>query len=171
MAANFQQVAPLQTLYDYPANRFVTEFIGEPAMNVLSVGVHEHDGRVVAVHDGVTLTLPDGSGLDAATGTDWAFGVCPEDVSIAGALPGDVETFTATVTVREPLGEQLLIHCQVGGEELRVKVPPRSEVAVGESVELSVDTARLHLFDGMSGDGFYHSTPHDDPTVKHVAAD
>lgn len=165
-----QQVAPPQTLYDYPANRFVAEFIGEPAMNVLPVDVHERDGAIVAAHDGFELTLPAGDGLDDAIETDCAFGVRPEDVSLARTLGDDAETFTATVTVREPLGEQLLLHCQVGGEELRVKVPPRSKVGIEETVELGVDTARLHLF-ATNGDALYHSTPREEPSVERVAAD
>ncbi|WP_435184941.1 ABC transporter ATP-binding protein [Halobellus sp. EA9] len=156
-----QQVAPPQELYDFPENRFVAEFIGEPAMNVLPVEVRAEGGETVAVHDGFVLALP---GVDrpsddvgVASGTAATLGVRPEDISLASTLSDGIDTFPAEVTVTEPLGEQLLLHCQVGGDEFQVKVEPRSEIAVGESVRLGFDPDRLHLFDRSTGDALYHS--------------
>jgi multiple sugar transport system ATP-binding protein len=161
-----QQVAPPQELYDFPSNRFVAEFIGEPAMNVFSVAVRERDRGYVVDHDGFTITVPDGSGLDAAADSDVTFGVRPEDVSLASNLPQGVETFEAAVTVREPLGELLLLHCEVGGDELQVKVEPRSQIQPGDTIEVGFNEERLHLFDAETGDVIYHSTP-----AKEVAAE
>jgi multiple sugar transport system ATP-binding protein len=161
-----QQVAPPQELYDFPSNRFVAEFIGEPAMNVFSVAVRERDRGYVVDHDGFTITVPDGSGLDAAADSDVTFGVRPEDVSLASNLPEGVETFEAAVTVREPLGELLLLHCEVGGDELQVKVEPRSQIQPGDTIEVGFNEERLHLFDAETGDVIYHSTP-----AKEVAAE
>jgi multiple sugar transport system ATP-binding protein len=153
-----QQVAAPQDLYDYPANRFVAEFVGEPAMNVFTTGLRHHDGRAVVDHDGFTVTLPAADRIPA-TDEEVAFGVRPEDISLAANCPSGSETFTATVTVREPLGELLLLHCNVGGGELRTKVEPRSEIYPGDTVELGFDDDRLHLFDIESGEAVYHSAP------------
>ncbi|MFC7078648.1 ABC transporter ATP-binding protein [Haloarcula halophila] len=153
-----QQVAAPQELYDYPANRFVAEFVGEPAMNVFTTGLRHHDERVVVDHDGFTVTLPAADRIPA-TDDEVAFGVRPEDISLAANCPSGSETFTATVTVREPLGELLLLHCDVGGGELRTKVEPRSEIYPGDTVELGFDDDRLHLFDIESGEALYHSAP------------
>jgi multiple sugar transport system ATP-binding protein len=153
-----QQVAPPQELYDFPVNRFVAEFIGEPAMNVFPVDVRKHDGRYVADHDGFTIRLPDGEGLAEATGSTVSFGVRPEDVSLASNLPGGVDTFDAEVTVTEPLGELLLLHCHVGDHELRVKVEPRSDVRAGQTIQIGFNEERLHLFDVDTGEALYHST-------------
>jgi len=157
-AGELQQVAPPQELYDFPANRFVAEFIGEPAMNVFSVDVHERNGHYVADHAGFTIPLPDGEGLDAASDSSVSMGVRPEDISLASNLPDDAETFTVETTVREPLGELLLLHCQLGDDEIHVKVEPRSEIQPGETIEVGFDPDRLHLFDARSGDALYHST-------------
>jgi multiple sugar transport system ATP-binding protein len=161
-----QQVAPPQELYDFPANRFVAEFIGEPAMNVFSASVRRTDDGYVVDHDGFTVTLPDGPGLDTASETDVSFGVRPEDVSLAANLESGTETFEATVTVREPLGELLLLHCEVGGEELQVKVEPRSAIQPGDTIELGFNTERLHLFDAATGDAIYHSTQQQTVTAE-----
>jgi len=153
-----QQVAPPQELYDFPVNRFVAEFIGEPAMNVFPVDVRERDGHYVADHDGFTIRLPAGEGLAEASGSTVSFGVRPEDVSLASNLPGGVDTFDAEVTVTEPLGELLLLHCRVGDHELRVKVEPRSDVRAGETIQIGFNEERLHLFDADTGEALYHST-------------
>ena len=153
-----QQVAPPQELYDYPTNRFVAEFIGEPAMNVLPVDVRSRDRTYVAEHDGFSVSLPDGEGLDAASESTVTLGVRPEDVSLASNL-STADPFEAEVTVREPLGELLLLHCRVGDDELQVKVEPRSRIETGDRIELGFNEERLHLFDARTGDVLYHSTP------------
>ena len=153
-----QQVAPPQELYDYPTNRFVAEFIGEPAMNVLPVDVRSRDRTYVAEHDGFSVSLPDGEGLDAASESTVTLGVRPEDVSLASNL-STADPFEAEVTVREPLGELLLLHCRVGDDELQVKVEPRSQIETGDRIELGFNEERLHLFDARTGDVLYHSTP------------
>ncbi|CQH56480.1 ABC-type transport system ATP-binding protein (probable substrate glycerol-3-phosphate) [Halobacterium hubeiense] len=157
-----QQVASPQRLYDFPENRFVAGFIGEPAMNVVPVEVRERGGDVVADQGGFVQPLPNGNAAAELVGQQAAFGVRPEDVSLATNLPAGAATFRATVTVREPLGELLLLHCEVGGAELQVKVEPRSDIYSGDTVELGFDDQRLHLFDD-TGDAVYHSATQPDP--------
>ncbi|WP_435181278.1 ABC transporter ATP-binding protein [Halorussus sp. AFM4] len=157
-----QQVDPPQRLYDYPENRFVAEFIGEPAMNVLPVEVQADGDAITAVHDGFSVDLPGPNRMNVDHATPASFGVRPEDIEFGSQLPDSAATFTAEVTVTEPLGEQLLLHCQVGSDELQVKVEPRRDVAVGDAVTLGFDEDRLHLFDQESGETLYHSTPRDE---------
>lgn len=154
-----QQVAPPQKLYDYPTNQFVAEFIGEPAMNVFSVDVDERNGIFTANHDAFSFRLPDNDGLHTASETQVGLGIRPEDVSLASNLTDKTETFPVEVTVREPLGELLLLHCLVGDDEIRIKVEPRSEIQPGDTVEVGFDTRRIHLFDAASRNTIYHSTP------------
>jgi multiple sugar transport system ATP-binding protein len=151
-----QQVDSPQRLYDYPANRFVAEFIGDPAMNALEVAV-EADGAddARAVHPGFRLPLPDGDGLDAAVGSRAVLGVRPEDLSLADT---DADAaIEATVTVTEPLGDSLLLECQVGDDRLKTQASPRSDVRSGDTVALTPDPERLHLFDAETGTALYHS--------------
>ncbi|RDZ38231.1 glycerol-3-phosphate ABC transporter ATP-binding protein [Haloferax sp. Atlit-47N] len=163
-----QQVAPPQELYDYPTNRFVAGFVGEPAMNFVPVAVRRQRSELVAEAPGLTLTLPAGSGLDDVDDDGLALGVRPEDVSLVSNSAGASESFTAEVTVTEPLGELLLLHCRLGDEEIRVKVEPRSRITAGDTVELAVDTDRLHLFDA-DGDAVYHSSVPERATESVVA--
>ncbi|PSP92154.1 glycerol-3-phosphate ABC transporter ATP-binding protein [Halobacteriales archaeon QS_1_68_44] len=146
-----QQVDSPQRLYDYPANRFVAEFIGDPAMNTLGVTV-ERDEGYRAVHSGFQLPLPAADSLEDIAGSQAVLGVRPEDLSLA-----DADAFEATVTVTEPLGNSLLLECRVGDETVRVQASPRSDAEPGDSVALTHDPERLHLFDRETGRAVYHS--------------
>ena len=149
-----QQVDSPQRLYDYPANRFVAEFIGDPAMNTLGVTV-ERDEGYRAVHSGFQLPLPAADSLENVVGSRAVLGVRPEDLSLADA--GAADAFEATVTVTEPLGDSLLLECRVGDETVRVQASPRSDAEPGDSVALTHDPERLHLFDCETGGAVYHS--------------
>jgi multiple sugar transport system ATP-binding protein len=161
------QVDEPQALYDFPANRFVAEFIGDPAMNMLPVEIE--DGR--AVHDAFTIPLPaaDESQSTARNGDDAGIGenrhailgVRPEDLHLPETRPDDGSpTIDAEVNVREPLGDSLLLHCSVGSTPCKVQAAPRTAVRAGETVSVTYDPARLHLFDPETGEAFYHSEPH-----------
>ncbi|ELZ82459.1 glycerol-3-phosphate ABC-type transporter ATP-binding protein [Haloferax elongans ATCC BAA-1513] len=151
-----EQVAPPQELYDRPATRFVAEFIGEPAMNVFPVEVR---GDAV-VHD-TGLEVPIAAGEMALKGDIDAadLGVRPEDIDIAPLDDASAGTCTATaeVTVTEPLGDSLLVHCQLGDETVQVSTTPRAAFDPGERVVLTVDADRSHLFDRETGEAVYHA--------------
>lgn len=153
-----QQVDPPQVLYDYPANRFVAEFVGNPAMNVFPIRIDMRDDGIYAVHDDFRIHLPGGDELDVADGSTALFGVRPEDISLASNLPDDKSTFSVHVSVTEPLGESLLVHASVGDDELQIKAEARSHIDPGDDVRIGVDEERLHLFDSKTGQALYHSS-------------
>ena len=152
-----EQVDPPQLLYDYPATRFVAEFIGSPAMNILPVELVSDDTDVSVRHEQFELPLPNADSFTAQPKSAF-FGIRPEDISLARNVAGDVPTFEAEVTVTEPLGESLLLHCRVGDDEIHVKAAARSSIDPGDRLELGVDEERLHVFD-ETGEAIYHSSP------------
>ena len=144
-----QQVDAPQQLYDFPQNRFVAEFIGDPAMNMLPVTVT--DG--VAEADFGALPVPKYSGPEGTA----LLGIRPEDFEYVQAGHTERATFEAEVTVTEPLGDTLLLYCQAGGMEFKIQSDPRLGVDSGETITVSYDPQRLHLFDPDSGEARYHS--------------
>lgn len=145
-----QQIARPQQLYDFPQNRFVGTFIGEPSMNMLPVRA-EH-GR--ARHEDFEFPLP---GFDSSAGAA-TLGIRPEDFEVVDGSGSDRATFTATVAVTEPLGDTLLLHCRTdSGDTFKVQTSPRQTVDTGDEVRLTYDPERLHLFDKETGEAIYHS--------------
>ncbi|MFP8890128.1 ABC transporter ATP-binding protein [Natrialbaceae archaeon A-CW2] len=154
-----QQVDAPQHLYDFPKNRFVAEFIGDPAMNMIDVAVENG----AAVHQDFTIPLPGGAELNDRTAT---LGVRPEDFYLATENPTLGETtFNATVTVTEPLGDSLLLYCLIGDNEFKVQAEPRSSIRPDDVVELTYDPKRLHLFDLETGEAFYHAEETTDASI------
>ncbi|MFW5948742.1 MAG: TOBE domain-containing protein, partial [Halolamina sp.] len=124
------------------------------------------------------LPLPreraDGTGVELGTSRDAVLGVRPEDLYLASNRPDLGETeFTARVDVTEPLGDNLLVHCSVGDELIKMQAAPRSSLEPGGTVTVTYDPARLHLFDPETGDAFYHSTEAvpSDQSVEQTAGD
>ncbi len=80
-----QQIGTPDEIYEHPANLFVAEFIGSPAMNMLRAHLRTGDGRVTAVHEGtgVELDLSDyGFSGTPGDGRPVVIGLRPEHFSV-----------------------------------------------------------------------------------------
>jgi ABC-type sugar transport system ATPase subunit len=146
-----EQVGKPLDLYERPANLFVAGFIGSPKMNLISAQLLRTADEQVQLNwsGGSVWPLPD-SGL-------WppaqllTVGIRPEHLQLVAPqenLP------TAKVTLIERLGSETYVHVRTIGQNeqgIIVKVEGNTEVAMGQTVALSADTAHLHLFasDGM----------------------
>lgn len=162
-----QQVDSPQQLYDFPENRFVAEFIGDPAMNMLSVRLDGGDDGYVVEHPEFRLSIPPVDGLESAATGDAILGVRPEDLSLAEEGKPEMRGgISATVMVTEPLGDSLLLECRIGDDTVRVQSEPREAIDRGDTVELAYDPDRLHLFDSETGATLYHSASQ--PPAKSV---
>ncbi|HWQ15649.1 MAG TPA: TOBE domain-containing protein, partial [Roseiflexaceae bacterium] len=62
--------------------------------------------------------------------------------------PADAQ---ATVTRREPLGDETIYDLRVGEVVLQTRTPPGVRLAVGDAVPIQIDRARLRVFDGATG--------------------
>jgi len=135
-----QSSSPLQ-VYDRPANTYVANFIGKPAMNMLrgiwlQGGVLVGDARVpvrrpVSAHDNQPVLL----------------GIRPQHFSLSGASP-----LAARISALEFTGAQTTIHCFIGDQPLIVLLNERVSFESGAIVRLTPEFDLLHVFDLASGD-------------------
>src|SRR5690242_14855548 len=132
-------------LYDRPANVFVAEFIGSPAMNMLPARLKVDGSRRAAVIDGTqAIELP--SALAGKEGQAILLGIRPEHLNIDGG-----SGLAGTVSLVEPLGAQVQIISEVAGRTVTVLVNERVLPAVGSAITLSPKPASIHAFDAESG--------------------
>jgi multiple sugar transport system ATP-binding protein len=126
-----QQADGPQHLYDHPANLFVAEFIGSPAMNLVEATLGREDGALVTRFGDQSLRVGDTlatarPGLAAYVGRELILGFRPEDIEDAslgrGRAPGT--TLTIVPDLRENVGSEVYVH-------FVLDVPPvrRAEVA------------------------------------------
>ena len=136
--------APLE-LYDRPQNEFVAQFIGSPAMNLLS-------GKIVGTGPVTRVELDGGGTADVAietasqqSGLPLNVGVRPEDLTVAeGAY-----LFEGTVDFVEELGEVTLLHmAKVQGADAAViaKLPGSLGASPGEAKRFTAVPEKLHMF-------------------------
>jgi multiple sugar transport system ATP-binding protein len=133
---------PLE-LYDRPANLFVAQFIGSPAMNVLE-GLYR-DSFIEAL--GARWPV---SGARAADGQRVKYGIRPEHIDLAAA------GIAAEVVVVEPMGAETELLVKVGdqaagGQMLTLMTHGRSSIGPGERAFLAPRLEHVHLFDATTG--------------------
>jgi ABC-type sugar transport system ATPase subunit len=144
-----EQVAPALDVFQRPANTFVAQFVGSPAMNLWTCASTPGGGgrRLVASAFSIGLdssdqTLPDGS-VQA--------GVRPHDIQLTPSGQGDG---TGRIEVVEPLGSSTVIHLRVDGapdDRVRIVAPADTAAGIGQEVGFRLRRDRLHLFDAQSG--------------------
>ena len=139
-----QQFGSPADIYRRPANRFVAEFIGSPAMNMVDASCH---GGVVAAHGvELELTARQRAALSVRGDGDLVYGLRPEDIKLADAgLPGEL-------TMIEPTGPETYATVDTAVGSLTARIPGLLAAQVGDRVQLQWSAEDAHLFDRASGD-------------------
>jgi multiple sugar transport system ATP-binding protein len=144
-SGRLQQCDDPMTVYRHPANRFVAGFIGSPAMNFLDATLGE-GGATIEV-GGRALEVPAPRRVPGGAARRVVLGVRPEHF----ALGPEGSAIPATVAVREPLGNEVLVHADTRAGEVVVRLQRDGGPAVGTAVSLIPDLAEAHLFDPDTG--------------------
>ena len=142
-----EQIGEPLALYDHPANLFVAQFIGSPAMNVVNGTIKRSNGAaIVDVGDGVQWPLHSSPGHE---GQNVAYGVRPGDLALTSTTtPGAV---VGEIVVVEPTGAETEILIQAGKAQLTLVTHGRPDVNPGDRVGLAVTPGKVHVFDQGSG--------------------
>ena len=132
-----------QETYDHPVDQFVAGFIGSPAMNFLQAQVSSDNGGVALTGEGFRLVLPAGDAEELPGQV--VVGIRPEDLD--GPVTEGKNTLEMSVAVTEPLGNELLVYADCGGERVVANLDPHRRVEVDSIIKLKVNTETVHLFD------------------------
>jgi multiple sugar transport system ATP-binding protein len=140
-----EQIGTPLELFDRPANLFVAQFIGSPAMNVVAGTLRRDPGG--ASVDAVGTRWPVEGVANGRDGQAVHYGIRPGDISLATNGRG----VAAKVVVVEPTGAETELLLQVGDVQLVVVMHGRTTVQPDETVHLAIDADKVHLFDAASG--------------------
>jgi len=143
-----QQFGTPEEVYDRPANRFVADFIGSPAMNFFDVELRGSE----LVADGFEYELPPELAEHIRTEQSseaLELGIRPENIEVE---PDGAGTIPATVDVVENAGSDNFLYLSIAGKECRVRAPRGIKPDVGEEVRIGFDPAAIHVFDRSTGD-------------------
>jgi multiple sugar transport system ATP-binding protein len=155
-----QHFAPPQELFDFPANRFVAGFVGNPPMNILGLTLdQERQAMVVA---GAAIPLGDRYAACAAAGVE-LFGIRARELALTrrdepGTLPG-------SVYVVEPLGDETYVEVLIGETRVTVRADRGWTAPLGAPVGVRIDPANACFFD-PSGKTAVHRVGEGPTTAK-----
>lgn len=143
-----EQIGKPLDLYDRPSNLFVAQFIGSPAMNVMT-------GRVVQRATGWAFDAEGGaqwplsSKYNRVMGRRVVYGIRPEHLRMSQG--GSANSTAAVVEVVEPTGAftEILVRC--GASELTLLINDRTDVRPGDHIFIEPDLQRIHLFEADTG--------------------
>jgi len=168
-----QQIGTPDELYERPANLFVAGFIGSPAMNffpatLTAMGLRLPFGEV-------TLETEVQDAIEQhAKPANVIVGVRPEHLADAALIDAYQRiralAFEVKVDLVESLGadkyvyfttaggavhsaqlDELAAEAEVHESQFVARVPAASKAALGQSIELALDTTKIAVFDAESG--------------------
>jgi len=150
-----QQAGSPDQVFRTPVNRFVAGFVGTPPMNFLEGTLMTAGDAIVwreqADADPVSITVPEPLSTHARkhAGQRAVLGIRPGAIAVTPDAPHD-RSFQARVLVVEPLGEMTDLKLSTpSGMPLTARVSSTAAPVptAGDTVRVSVDPARVHLFE------------------------
>ncbi|MCC2690838.1 MAG: putative dextrin sugar transporter,ATP-binding component [Rhizobiaceae bacterium] len=154
-----QQYGSPDEIYNNPANIFVADFMGSPAMNLLSGTIErEPDGLkvVLARGHGEPLRLPVSArqeALAAHAGREVVFGIRPEaltDPDGADRNAGTVAEGECMIEVVEPAGSDTFAVTRLGGKEVVARLRADVRIQAGQPARLAFNLDKAVFFDPQS---------------------
>ena len=170
-----QQCDTPQQLFSNPVNLFVGAFIGSPSMNFVEAAVAGDS----IVFPGLQMPLPAGSPL-LGQERSVIVGIRPTDFAHTDDAAADLPRMRVVPSVVEELGaetyvvftidaprvdteatraaaeaertDEMTLLADEEGAVFTARVDPRRAPRVGETLELAVDSERVHFFDPDTGD-------------------
>ncbi len=168
-----QQVDTPQNLYDYPANTFVAGFIGTPQMNFINCTLVKEGDSAFLQFGEIKVKLPadkaNNPDLQPYFGKEVIAGVRPEAILDTPAQIAALKdcAFDVYVDVTELMGAEIYLYLvankveidealmakknvvidKSGEVKLTARVSPRSTARGGDTIQVAIDTERVHIFD------------------------
>jgi multiple sugar transport system ATP-binding protein len=141
-----EQTGTPADVYNFPRNRYVAQFLGEPPVNLLQCTIEQQSGdSMVCRVAGGAFSLAPGYLREG----DAILAIRPHHVQIAQTSSRGSRV--ARVIDVENLGAERVLHMDYSGQHLTaISIP--GVAAVGNTVYASLDFTHAHLFDTATGE-------------------
>ena len=138
-----QQFGTPDDIYSRPATRFVAEFIGSPAMNMLVV---DAIGAALSVKDtAIALTADQQRALKNQPAERLVIGLRPECVYLGE------QGVAGRLTLLEPTGPDTYAFVDTAMGNMVLRVAGNVAQRIGDPVRLAWEARDLHLFNAQTG--------------------
>ncbi len=133
---HIQQLGTPNEIYDFPVNRFVSQFVGES--NIFTGNYHNENGKYFVTYKDAKLDFIEYPSFENGERCDIV--IRPEDFEI---IPLEKASLTATVTTCVFKGESYEICADKDGKE--IVIHKYLKIAPGTKVGLACDSSNIHL--------------------------
>ncbi|QRM57448.1 sn-glycerol-3-phosphate ABC transporter ATP-binding protein UgpC [Sinorhizobium sp. BG8] len=154
-----QQFGTPAEIYNNPANIFVADFMGSPAMNLLKAKI-EGDSSSLSVTlsrqqaEPLRLSVPNApQGLGGYRGREVVFGIRPEALTDPDGADRNAKTLVegdCMIEVVEPAGADTFAVTHLGGKEIVARLRADARIAAGQKTRLAFNLDKAVFFDPES---------------------
>ena len=133
-----------KTIYNFPVNKYVAEFIGSPSMNFIEGQLENSNFEF----DDLPFNLDGYSFKEKIKSTSKVWlGVRPENIIINETDKNMPVNFNVVVEVVEPMGADTLVWSSLNGKEIRFIVEGNKTINIGDKLSVGFDPAHISIFD------------------------
>jgi len=133
-----------KTIYNFPVNKYVAEFIGSPSMNFI-------EGKLKGLNfefDDLSFNLDGYSFKEKIKDSSKVWlGVRPENIVINESDKAMPVNCDVVVEVVEPMGADTLVWSSLNGRELRLTVEGNKTINIGDKLSVGFDPAHISIFE------------------------
>jgi multiple sugar transport system ATP-binding protein len=154
-----QQFGTPAEIYNNPENMFVADFMGSPAMNLLTATVERVDGGInVSLErpEGGALKLPAGQASDKLArfiGKQVIFGIRPEALTDPDGADRNARQLAegdCLIEVVEPAGSDTFAVTKLGSKEVVARLRADTRIEAGQMTKLAFNLDKVVYFDPAS---------------------
>ena len=138
-----EQFGVPQDIYDWPATKFVAQFIGSPPMNFLDFSGMVGTGTTEVRLDDIPVQIPESR--EGANGR-LTFGIRPEHVKL-----DDTSRYRGKVIATEYLGTTQIVTLETSNGLIKTRLSSADKVRVDETAGLTFDPRTITLFNSETG--------------------
>ncbi|MBP1861367.1 ABC transporter ATP-binding protein [Rhizobium herbae] len=153
-----QQFGTPAEIYNNPKNLFVADFMGSPAMNLLTATI-EGGGNDLHVSllrpeaEPLRVPVPQIGGLAAYSGKQVIFGIRPEALTDPDGADRNAKSLfegDCLIDVVEPAGSDTFAVTKLGGKEVVARLRADARIAPGQTARLAFNLDKAVFFDPQS---------------------
>lgn len=148
-----QQIGTPAEIYNRPANLFVADFMGSPAMNLIPAKARAKDEGIqieIARSNAAPIVLLDTKNKNLPE--DVILGVRPEDIADAAVRGvGDTQEAECLIDIVEPAGADTFAVMQLGGKHVTARLHSETTARAGAAQRLAFDLGKVSYFAPETG--------------------
>ena len=154
-AGVIQQIGTPAEIYNTPANMFVADFMGSPAMNLIpaktkangagvNIEIERKNAPPIVLTETRDISLP----------SDVVMGIRPEDIvepKLYSGASNQLQDAECMIEIVEPAGADTFVVTELGGTQVTARLNAETTATAGQNQHLALDLNKISYFAPDSG--------------------